>query len=392
MADAPLVYIIAGEASGDDLGAALIAALKARTGGRIRFAGIGGDRMAAEGLTSLFPMEELSIIGLAEVLPRIRQLRRRIAQTIDDVVTRRPAAVVTIDSAGFNMRVVRGARARGVPGPFIHYVAPMTWAWGHWRRKKLVGKVDHLMALWDWEPPVFEQVGLPTTWVGHSLLERQAHAGDGPAWRAAHDVPADAPLLCALPGSRGGEVGRLLPVFAAVVARLAENRPDLRVVVPTVPAVADKVAAATAHWPVPVIPETKAGKYDAFAAADVALAASGTVTLELATARLPMVVTYKVSAATAVLARRLLKVKYASLVNIVSDAMIVPERLQEHCRPDLIAADLERLWLDGPDRRDQLSRLEAALGRLGLAEHGTRPSERAADTVLRLIRPRESPI
>src|SRR5258708_24930793 len=286
----PLISIIAGEPSGDALGGALMAALKQRTGGAVRFAGIGGEQMAGQGLHSLVPLHELAIMGIAEVLPRARQILRRVRETADAVVAMRPAAVVTIDSSGFTWRVAQRLRERGERVTLIHYVAPMVWAWRESKARKISRWYDHLMTLLPFEPPFFTAVGLSCHYVGHPVLESGAERGDGAPFRARNGIPAEAQDPCLLPGSRHREVRRLLPVFRRTIEALMHRHPGLVLVLPTIELVADAVAGATRSWPVQVtIVRGPAEKFDAFAASDVALAASGTVALELGLAGLPAV-------------------------------------------------------------------------------------------------------
>lgn len=383
-AGAPLVYLVAGEPSGDLLGARLMAALAERSGGRVRFAGIGGENMAEQGLRSLVPLEELAVMGLVEVLPRLPNILKRLAQTIDDIERLRPDVVVTIDSWGFTGQIAKRLKARGSTVPRLHYVAPMVWAWKEGRARKLAKRLDVLMTLLPNEPPFFEAHGLRAVHVGHPVIESGAGQGDGAAFRARHGIPAEAPLVVVLPGSRRSETQRLLPVFAQTAGLLAARFPGLRVVVPTVETVAADVAAAVAGWPVPALAlRGRVEKYDAFAAADAALAASGTVALELALAALPNVVAYRLSPATAMIARRLLKVKWVNLVNILLDRAAVPELLQDDCRPDRLAAAVASLLEDPAARAAQRAGLAEAMRRLGLG--GDSPSRRAADLVLATI-------
>lgn len=379
----PLVFLVAGEPSGDALGARLMAALKRRTEGRVRFAGVGGEAMAGEGLLSLFPMSELSVMGAAEVLPRLPAILRRIRETAAHALAAAPAAVVTIDAPDFSFRVGRRLAGRGIP--LVHYVAPSVWAWRPGRARHIARFLDHLLALLPFEPPYFEREGLSCTFVGHPVLESGAGAGDGPGFRRRHGVAEGAPLVAVLPGSRMGEVTRLLPVFAATVARLAAARPELRLVVATVPAVAEAVRRAVAGWPAP--PLVVAGereKYDAFAAADAALAASGTVALELAMAATPAVIAYRMSALTSWLAKRLIRVKFVNIVNLVLERPAVPEFLLDRCTPENLAPALERLLDDAEARAAQKAAAGQALDLLGRG--GPPPSERAAEVVLETIR------
>lgn len=374
--------LIAGEASGDVIGARLMAALRQRTSDRVRFSGVGGDAMAAQGLSSLVPIDELAVMGLFEVLPRALGLLRRIRQVANAAITERPDVVVSIDSPGFCLRVARCLRGQGIP--LVHFVAPQVWAWRPGRAAKIAGLLDHLLTLFDFEPAYFEPHGLPCTVVGHPIVESGAARGDGPGFRRRHRIAADARVLALLPGSRHGEVSRLMPVYAEAVARLRQSDPDLAVVLVAAPAIAATVRDMAGAWPGrPVVVPVAAEKYDAFAAADVALAASGTVTLELALAGLPTVVAYRINPLTAVLARRLIRVEYASLVNILMRRAVSPELLQDDCRPDRIVDEVRELLGDGPGRRRQQA-AAAEIARL-LAGDGPVPSLRAADAVLKVL-------
>jgi lipid-A-disaccharide synthase len=386
-----LIYIIAGEPSGDLLGGRLMAGLKARTGGDIRFAGIGGEAMRAEGLESLFPMAELTVMGLVEVLPRIPRILRRVMETLAHIEAKRPDAIVTIDSWGFTGRIQKGCQARMPHIPRIHYVAPMVWAWKPERTKKLAAVLDLLMTLLPFEPEWFEKDGLRSVHVGHPVVESGAEKGDGDAFRARHGIAPEAPVLVTLPGSRQSETSRLLPVFADTLGLLAKTRPDLTVVLPTVETVADKVKAAAAHWPLKtVVVEGRAEKYDAFAAGTAGLAASGTVALELALAGLPTIITYKVSPLTAYVAQNFmgLKIKWATLVNMVMDRAVMPEYLQDKCRAELIAPELARLLDDQGLRAARRAEMREGMLRLGYGSAS--PSDRAAITVLDFIAERRT--
>jgi len=386
----PLIYIVTGEPSGDALGGALMAALRQRTGGRIRFAGIGGERMAAEGLTSRVPLHELAIMGLAEVLPRARLILRRVRETVEHIDEVRPAAVVTIDSSGFTWRIAEQLRRRGSTVPLIHYVAPMVWAWRPGRARRMARWYDHLMTLLPFEPPYFERVGLSCHFVGHPVVESGADKGDGAAFRRRHGIAPDAPVLCVLPGSRRGEVARLLPIFKETVARIAAHGvPDLVVVVPTVDTVAATVSAGFADAPVrTVVVRGAAEKYDAFAVSRAALAASGTIALELAMASLPMVVAYQASALTTWIVGKLVKVKFANLINLILDRGVVPEMLRDDCSPERLSAEMLALMTDPERRAAQKEAFREALGRLH--PDSASPSLRAADDVLAVIEARSA--
>ncbi len=379
-------FLVAGEPSGDALGARLMAGLKERCGGDVQFEGVGGPLMAKEGLASLFPMTDLSVMGLAEVLPRLPLLMRRLSRTVREIKSSRPDAVVTIDSPDFCFRVAKALKGRGIP--LIHYVAPSVWAWRPGRARKIAGFLDHLLALLPFEPPYFERVGLSCSFVGHPVIESGADGGDGKAFRVRHGIAEDAPLLCILPGSREGEINRLAAVFGETLRMLTRQRPSLRCVVPTLPSSRESVSAVVRDWPGSVLViDGERDKYDAFAAADVALAASGTVTLELALAGTPTVVAYRLNSLTAWLAKRLVRVRFASLVNIVLDRAVVPEFLQENCRADLLAKELAHLLEDATARAEQKNGALLALAELG--KGGPSPSLRAADAVLGAIERRK---
>ena len=386
--DAPLVYLIAGEPSGDLLGGRLMAALRAETGGRVRFAGVGGEAMRAQGLDSLFPMADLTVMGLVEVLPRLPRILGRIKETLADIEARAPVAVVTIDSWGFCGRVQAGLKARGHPAARIHYVAPMVWAWKAGRTRTLARCLDLLLTLLPNEPVWFQREGLAAVHVGHPVVEGASEGGDAPAaagqaLRARLGVPEGAPVLCVLPGSRASETSRLLPVFAETLAALASAYPGLVALVPTVETVGERVAAAVRDWPVPTIVLRGADdRRAAFACADAALAASGTVALELALAGLPAVIAYRVSPLSAFVATRFLglKIRFACLVNILVDDVVMPEFLQDRCRSDLLSPAVDSLLRDAAARQRQRQGAARALAALGMG--GEAPSRRAARAIL----------
>ena len=381
------IMILAGEPSGDVLGARLMAALDERTNGAARIEGVGGEAMTARGLSSLIPMDELSVMGFFEIVPRVPRLLRRIRQTAAAVASARPDALVTIDSPGFNFRVA--ARLAGRDFPLIHYVAPQVWAWRPGRARGIVGLVDHLLLLLPFEAPYFDAVGLPTTFVGHPVTETRIAAGAGAGFRARHGIAPTSTLLAVLPGSRHSETSRLLSVFGETVARLAARVPGLNTVVPTVAGVAEQVQAAVQTWPCPVVIVRDGGeKAEAFAASDAALTASGSAVLELAIAEVPMVVGYRVNPLTMALARRLVRVDWVSLFNLVLDRPVVPEYLQDQCRPGLLAEAVERIIVDGEARSAQIAAARVVSDRLGVG--GARPSQRAADVILGLIDGRAS--
>jgi lipid-A-disaccharide synthase len=384
---APLIFIVSGEASGDNLAGRLMAALKAKTGGRVRFAGIGGRESEAQGLTSLFPMQELSVAGLAEILPHLPRLVRRLNQTANAALTLKPDAVVTVDSPGFSLRLARHLQGSGIP--VVHYVAPQLWAWRPGRAKKLGQRVAHIMALLPFEPAFFAKYGIACTFVGHPAIESGAVSGDGAGFRAKHAIPAEATVLCVVPGSRPGEARRMLPILGAALEILKLKHPHLHLVVPLADTTADAVAPAARNWPYPVAFASPAERFDAFAASDAAMAKSGTVTLELALAGVPMVIGYRINPATAFLVRQMgVSVKYASLVNLLAEREVIPEYLQENCTAENLAAGIDRL-LESEEARDkQREGFREVLHLLG--DLSPPPSERAAKVVLDIVARRTS--
>ncbi|MBC7144110.1 MAG: lipid-A-disaccharide synthase [Thioclava marina] len=378
------VFVIAGEASGDKLGGALMAGLSELAPG-IEWRGIGGEEMCGQGLDSLFPMEELSVMGLMEVLPKYRHLKRRIAETAEAVVEMAPDALITIDSPDFCLRVARLAREKRPDLKVIHYVAPSVWAWRPGRAAKMAQVVDHVLALLPFEPPYMEAVGMSCDFVGHPVVaEPRADRADAAAFRETHMIDADQPLALCLPGSRRGEVKRLGPRFDEALMQLRDREPGLRVVLPTVRGVAPMVREMTARWPVaPIVVESSEDKRAAFAAADIALAASGTVSLELAANRVPMVIAYDANFISWHVIWRMLRIDTVTLVNLVSDTRVIPEFLGPDCKPRAISAKMLELLEDDASRGEQFAVMEETMRRLG--EGGEAPGLRAARSVLEFL-------
>lgn len=386
MAGRPLrLFLLAGEASGDVLGARLMAALRKRCGTDVSFIGVGGERMRAAGLTSLFPAEELAHVGTFEILRHVPRLMQRMKKCVQAVRDLRPDALVTIDAPGFGLRVAKRLHGEGIP--LIHYVAPSVWAWKPWRAKQMARYLTHVLALLPFEPPYFTRVGLPCTFVGHAIIEGGADQGDGAAFRARHHIAPNTPILVVLPGSRGSEITRLGPIFGQTVANLKQTHPDLCVVVPTFSAVEPLVRHMADGWNhPPLIVTGDDDKYGAFAAARAALAASGTVALELALAKLPAVIAYRINWLTGQLYRRLIdlsKIKYANLVNIMHNKMLVPEYIQEYCTAANLTKAVNDLLNDEKARASQTAGLEEVARWLG--QGVVPPSERAAAVVLTIL-------
>lgn len=375
------VFIIVGEPSGDVLGARLMEALNRTAPQGIKYSGVGGPQMAAQGLVSLFDYRQLAVMGLLEVLPQAPRLLRRIRDVAKAVEALQPDAIITIDAPSFGFAVLRRLKKRTQPR--IHYVAPQIWAWRPKRVNKFKKYVDHILALFPFEPAYFDAANMPCTFVSHPVLETIATAEEGRAFRARHGIAADALVLCALPGSRRIEVRKLTPVIVASINQLASRHPGLHVVIPTVSTVVADVRAITAAGASITIVDNADEKSAAMAASDVAIAASGTATLELACAHVPAVVIYKVAWITGILGRWLANVKYASIVNILANREVLPEFLQEYCKPQDIVAAVDEMIVN-PNRRQEIIDAEIGVVRQ-LAFEGQTPSEKAAVEVLRII-------
>ena len=378
------LMIVCGEPSGDALGAQLMARVRELAGDRVRFTGVGGLAMAREGFKSLYPLDTTAVMGLREVVPAIPAILRHVKQAVDFAVATKPDAVVVIDSPDFTHRVARAIKKRDPSIHTVDYVAPQVWASRAYRAKAMAHYFDLVLALFPFEVPFFEKYGLKAAFVGHPVIERAAKVTGGEALRDRLGVGADAPTLALLPGSRTSEIRFILPEFRETVKILAGRIPGLVTILPTVPHVAAKVRAATADWPTPLhIVEGDADKYAAFDAADVALAASGTVTAELALAHTPMVVGYKVGGLTFFLSKFLMTVTHITLINILLEREAVPEFLQSRCTPENLAAAVERLFRDGAARAAQVEAMKEFGHRLG--EGDEPPSLRAARVLLEFV-------
>jgi len=379
----PHIFLVAGEESGDRLGAALVEAIRQRTNGHAQFSAVGGAHMAAAGVPSLFPLGDLAIIGFAAIPASLPKILRRIRETADAVVSARPDALIIIDSPEFTHRVAKRVRARAGDIPIINYVCPSVWAWRPGRARAMRAYVDQVLALLPFEPKVMEKLGgPPCTYVGHPLTERLGELRPNDLEKRLRF--ADPPLILVLPGSRRGEIRRMAPVFGAAMARVADGVGPLKIVVPAVASLSDVVRDAVATWGLPVRVVTAPNdKHEAFRTARAALTKSGTSTLELALAGVPMVAAYRVPLVEEVAARLLLNVSSVILANLVLGENVVPEFLQRHCTPKRLAAALIPLLADTSERRRQTD----AFGRLdGILEIGeARPSDRSAALVLDIV-------
>ncbi len=377
------IFIVAGEHSGDHLGAKLMAAMKRQSQSPLIFSGVGGEMMEAEGLKSLFPLSDVAVMGPAAILARLPKLVRRVYQTVEAARLASPDGVVIIDSPEFTHPIAKRIRKHDPSIPIVDYVSPSVWAWRPGRARKMRPYVDHLLALLPFEPQKHAELGgPPCTYVGHPMIEKQPwiDALDPGALRAKLGLAASRPVLCVLPGSRPTEVRRLMQPFGDAVKLIMERIGPIEVIIPAVPSVRHLIEAGLAGWPLrPHLVEGETDKFSTFRLCDAALAASGTVTLELGMVGTPMVVAYKVDAIAARL-RFLLKVHSVVLANLVLGENAFPEYLQEDCTAEKLAAAVVPLMSDTPERRRQLG----ALGRIRekmLLDDET-PSQRAARIVL----------
>jgi lipid-A-disaccharide synthase len=379
------LMLVCGEPSGDLLGGQLMAGLKAVAGDSVQFTGVGGAAMEAQGLKSLYPLDATAVMGLREVVPKIPAILARVREACDFALATRPDAVVLIDSPDFTHRIAQRLKRLDPSIRTINYVAPQVWASRAYRARKMAHYFDLVLALLPFEAPFFEKYGLHSVFVGHPVIERASKMTDGAEFRARHGIAAGTPLLAVLPGSRTSEIRFILPVFHKAVAEIAKRVPGLVTVLPTIPHVAAKVRAGTQNWATPLhIVEGDTEKFAAFDAADAALAASGTVTTELALARKPMVVGYKVGWLTYMLALPLMNVRFITLINVLLDREAVPEFLQVRCTPELLANAVTKLLTDkgaASHERDDLDEATMLLGRGGEA-----PSLRAARAIVDFVR------
>ncbi|HWU26686.1 MAG TPA: lipid-A-disaccharide synthase [Rhizomicrobium sp.] len=378
------LMLVCGEPSGDQLGAELMAGLKAVAGDAVHIAGVGGAAMQKQGLTSLFPLDDTAVMGLREVVPRIPAILRRVREASDFALKTRPDAVVLIDSPDFTHRIAQRLKRLDPSIRTVNYVAPQVWASRPYRARGMARYFDLVLALLPFEAPFFEKHGLHAAFVGHPVIERAKRMTGGDALRARLGVAPEATIVAVLPGSRMNEVRLLTPLFRDAVARLAREYPHLVCVLPTVPHILQPVRAATADWPTPLhVLESEDDKFAAFDAADAALAASGTVTTELALSGTPMVVGYRLGWLTYVLVRPFVTVRFATLGNIVLDREAIPEFIQDRCTGENLAKALLPLLRDTPERAQQISDLALIAKKLGLG--GEEPSLRAARALLAFV-------
>ena len=375
----PLIFLLAGEPSGDLLGARIMAALKEETNGNIAFAGVGGEKMESEGINSVFPIEDIALMGIFELLPHLRRLYRRINETVEAIRKLEPDILLTIDSPGFVIAVLK--RLRGSSFPKIHYVAPSIWAWRPKRVNKFLGRIDHLLCLLPFEPQLFEEKGLSASFVGHPVLEKRFTDRKGDTFRARFGIGPSDMVLGVFPGSREGELRRHIPIFLETATRLGEKYSNLKVVIPTLPSLYSSIVDACKKYRISAtIISKEQDRWEAMMACNFGLAASGTVALELVEARVPSVIGYHANFLTELVARIFVKVRFVNLCNILADEEIIPERIMSKCRPEILCEELVELVSSKEAAKLQIQRAEQQLKKL---EPGCgAPSQHAAKTLL----------
>lgn len=379
------LFIVAGEASGDALGARFVEQLRHRLGTReLVLGGVGGESLEAEGLQSLFPQADIAVMGFGPVVARLPLLLRRMAETARAAAAFKPDLLLTIDSPDFSLRVARKLRRLAPAVPIAHWVCPSVWAWRQGRARRMAPHVDRILALLPFEPEALAKLGGPRTiYVGHPLIERLGELrpdADEALLRAA----AERPLILVLPGSRRSEIRHLLPAFGEAVAKVAEHFPDARFVLPAVPHLLPEITDMVSGWQVrPEIVTGAAAKLSAFRQARAALAASGTVTLELALAQVPTVAAYRGAGWEAALARRLIKLPSVILPNLIIGRSLVPEFIQEQATPDNLARALLEILPDGEVRQRQLDGFREVEQAMRLA--GPSPAANAVEAALALL-------
>src|SRR5580693_10098542 len=378
------IFLVATEESGDRLGASLMKVLRQRLGDAVQFEGVGGRAMAREGLVSRFPIEQLSIIGLSRIARQLPMILRHIRETAAAVVEASPDILVIIDSPDFTHRVARRVRTTDPAIPIIDYVSPSVWAWRPGRARAMLAYIDHVLALLPFEPEAYRRLhGPPCSYVGHPLTEQIGSLRPDAAEQKRRDEAP--PVLLVLPGSRRSEIRHHMAIFGEALGRLAADGAAFELVLPTMPHLQEAVAEGTKRWKVsPRVVVGEQEKRAAFRIARAALAKSGTVTLELALAGVPMVTAYRTGAVEAWILIRAINVKSVILANLVVGENVVPEFLQQDCTPEKLAPPLREVLDDSPLRRRQV---EAFAGIDNIMSTGNQPpGVRAADIVLATLR------
>lgn len=378
------VYLIAGEPSGDALGARLMRAMRLKTEDKVEFFGVGGEAMEAEGLNSIFDISDLAVMGFLEVVPSIPKILKLIKRTIEDVQDIKPDVVVTIDSWSFSSRIHKKLRKLKLGIPQVHYVAPQVWAWKKKRAKTMYKYIDKLLTLLPQEPKYFTPYNLDAVFVGHPVIESKIFEGNGEAFRKKYGFDENKKLVGVLPGSRHNEVVRLLPVFIETAEKLVEADKNIEFVIPTVRTVAKRVKdmVGTGSLPITIVEDVN-DRHDAFNALDAAMAASGTVSLELAIANVPHIIAYKVSPLSAAIARRFLKIQFVNLVNILLGREVVPELIQERAVAGNIEKHIKALLKHEDLYEKEIAGFSKVKEILGMGREA--PSERAAVEVIESV-------
>ena len=379
------IYLIAGEPSGDLLGSRLMRALRKKTDNNVEFFGLGGDTMEQEGLTPLFDISELAVMGLVEVIPSIPRVLKRIKETVNDIKKCQPDIVITIDSWSFCSRIHKALRKQKLGIKQLHYVAPQVWAWKKRRAKTMYKYIDLLLTLLPNEPKYFTPHNLETIFVGHPVIESDALKAKGEDFRKKFQLSDDKQIISILPGSRHTEVCKLFDDFMASAEKLYKQNNNYVFALPTVKTVASRVKEMVKKYDLPIIVlENEADRYTAFQASVAAIAASGTVALELAMCKIPHIISYKVSPLTYFLAKHLVKIKYVNLTNIMLNRAVVPELLQEKCTPRHIVVNINELLKRKALFEKQMKGFEDVKKYLSKGEQT--PSENASDEILKLIK------
>ncbi len=378
------IYIIAGEPSGDLLGSRFMKAMKAKTNGNVEFFGVGGDTMEQEGLKSLFDISDLAVMGLTEVIPSIPKILKHIKNTVEDIKKVKPDVVITIDSWSFSSRIHKKLRKLHLNIPQVHYVAPQVWAWKKKRAKTMYKYIDHLLTLFPYEPKYFTPYHLATDFVGHPVIESDVIRADGNAFRKKYKIPEDKRIITILPGSRKNEVSRLLPEFLLAAEDLNAAEKDLYFVIPTVKTVSSMVKEGLKDTKLNIlVVDSQEDRYGAFRASEAAIAASGTVALELAICDIPHIIAYKVAPLTAFLAKKFLHIQFVNLSNILLGREIIPELLQERC----VRSNIKKYTLDLLNKTELYDRQKEGFIKVQkiLGKGEQTPSQNACDVVLNLI-------
>lgn len=382
------IFIIAGEPSGDIIASGFMRELK-KLDSNIKFTGIAGVNMQKEGMESLFPLEELSVMGVAEVLPKLFSLIKRINYTAKKIVEEKPDAVVFMDAPDFCFRVAKKVKSKDKSIPLIHYVAPTVWAWRPKRAKKISRFLNHLLTLFPFEPAYFNKHGLNTVCVGHPVVERNEEENAIELFRKKHSLRDDERVLTVLPGSRGHELDQLLPIFQEVINKILDENPHLVVVIPTLPHLKPRIKEffkGKGINPIVIVDEEE--KFSCFAASAVAISASGTVSLELASMRTPHLIAYKVNWFTELVAKLFVKTKYFNIINIMKQREVVPELLQDDCDVDLIAKETLTLLKDKKAIAKQVEAFDEIMSELGKGAEKS-PSAKVAEFVLSIVNKEE---